>query len=229
VGRRHSFEDFTLDEGTRTLCRSGAELKLSPKAFQLLVVLLGASPEALSRQDLLDRVWGGDVVVEEGNLSSVINEIRTVLGDDARRPRFVRTVHSFGYGFVAPLCLEETHAQSPRCRLHWPAGRHVAVSGEVRTWEGGQVPLTEGEYVIGSDPGASVWLDAHGVSKRHARFRVTHDQVSLEDLGSKNGTYIGQTRIQMETALREGDEIRLGLATVTVRFVKSTETSTDTV
>jgi len=60
---------------------------------------------------------------------------------------------------------------------------------------------------VGRGPEADVWLDAPGVSRRHARIVVDQDQVRLEDLGSKNGTTVGGTRVHGSVALDDGDQI----------------------
>ena len=93
-----AFGDFVFDSDTRELLRGGNRVTLSPKAFQLLEVLIENRPKALSKSVLHDRLWG-DTFVVEANLSNLVGEIRHALGEDSRAPRFVRTVHRFGYAF----------------------------------------------------------------------------------------------------------------------------------
>jgi pSer/pThr/pTyr-binding forkhead associated (FHA) protein len=88
------------------------------------------------------------------------------------------------------------------------------------------LPLGDGEHVIGREPSASVHVPASVVSRRHARLVVTGDTVTLEDLSSKNGTFIGKTRLQAPQPLRDGDEIRIGDLTLTFRAVGITPTKT---
>ena len=87
-----------LDLDTHELVRAGTPVSLSPKAFQLLGILVENHPRALSRTELQDRLWPGTFVVEK-NLTNLVSEIREALGDDPAHPRFVRTVHRFGYSF----------------------------------------------------------------------------------------------------------------------------------
>jgi TolB-like protein/DNA-binding winged helix-turn-helix (wHTH) protein/tetratricopeptide (TPR) repeat protein len=96
------FGDFALDESRRQLFGGGEAVHLSPKAFQLLSILIQERPRAISKNDLQERLWP-DTFVTEGNLSSVVAELRSALGDDAHEPRFIRTLYGFGYSFAAPI------------------------------------------------------------------------------------------------------------------------------
>jgi DNA-binding winged helix-turn-helix (wHTH) protein len=79
---------------------------LSPKAFALLQVLVEMRPQALAKADLLERVWSG-VFVSEASLARVINEVRAGVDDDATDARIVRTIHGYGYAFVADVTMDE--------------------------------------------------------------------------------------------------------------------------
>jgi len=94
--------EFTFDCASRLLMRGGVKRHLSPKAQQLLRLLLVARPRALSREELYDALWPSTFVCET-NLASVVNEIRRALGDDARAARYIRTVHGFGYAFCGEV------------------------------------------------------------------------------------------------------------------------------
>src|SRR5687768_2559909 len=98
---RVAFGDFVLDFETRELRRGTTPVALSPKAFQLLGLLVENRPKALSKSDLQERLWPGTFVVEK-NLTNLIAEIRHALGDAASDPMFVRTIHRFGYAFQTP-------------------------------------------------------------------------------------------------------------------------------
>lgn len=96
------FGDCTFDSDARTLTRDGESVRMTGKAFQLLELLLAARPNPVEKTDLFARLWP-DTFVSEANLASLIKEIRAAIGDDARNPRFVRTVHRFGYAFSGPV------------------------------------------------------------------------------------------------------------------------------
>ena len=95
---RLQFGDCTFDSAARTLHRAGEEVRLSGKAFQLLELLLAARPNPIARQELFAKLWP-DTFVSDANLASLIKEVRQAIGDDAKSPRYIRTVHRFGYGF----------------------------------------------------------------------------------------------------------------------------------
>jgi DNA-binding winged helix-turn-helix (wHTH) protein len=209
VSMRLSFAEFVLDTDTRELRRGSQPLHLSTKAFQLLEVLAANRPNAVSKADLQERLWPDTFVVEK-NLVNLISEIRDALGDNPSEPEFIRTVHRFGYAFRDSL--KKPHARAARFRFVWPEG-HAA--------------LNEGEHVIGRDPDLELFLDSPSVSRRHAILRICATHVTVEDLGSKNGTFLGDRRIECPTRIDDGDVIRVGSVDVTVRTIRasgSTET-----
>ena len=113
------FGDFLLDSDARQLSRAGRDIRLSPKAFDLLCALLARRPDVLSKNDLLAAIWP-DTFVVEANLNVVIGEIRKALGDDRQAPRFIRTVHGVGYAFCAQaidVADGETAAAGSRGRI----------------------------------------------------------------------------------------------------------------
>ena len=95
-----------MSPARRTLVRDGRELRLIPRCFDLLVLLIERRDEAVSRIDILDSVWS-DVVVSEGALSQAVRTLRRTLGDDPREPTFIRTLPRHGYRFVCEDVVEE--------------------------------------------------------------------------------------------------------------------------
>jgi len=203
-----SFGDFVLDTDARELRRGGQPVLLTPKAYQLLEVLVRHSPKALSKSLLQEQLWPDTFVVEK-NLVNLIAEIRETLGDDATHPRFVRTVHRFGYAFRDPAA--EPTAKRP-------------LRGDVRfrlVWDGGRVGLADGEHVLGRDPDLELFLDSPDVSRHHARIRIAGDQATIEDLDSKNGTFVTDRRLDAAARLADGDSIRIGSVRLTFSAVRS--------
>ena len=204
-----SFGEFVLDPEARELRRGGEPILLSPKAYQLLEVLVLNSPKALSKSALEEQLWPDTFVVEK-NLVNLIAEIRRSLGDDRRHPRFVRTVQRFGYAFhVAPDTLRSDQTVSRgsgvRFRLSWADGRAA---------------LGDGEHVLGRDPDLELFLDSSGVSRRHAVIRITGDAATVEDLGSKNGTFVGDRRLECLSQLVDRDQIRVGSIELTFEVIR---------
>jgi DNA-binding winged helix-turn-helix (wHTH) protein len=214
----HRFGDFALDLNTRRLLRQHQEVHLSPKAFDLLQLLVESSSRALAKNELHEKLWP-ETHVEDTNLASLVAEIRRALGDSADAPVYVRTMHRFGYWFIGVVQSSEDEADDvpdgPRVR-YW------------LVWESRQIPLNVGDNIVGRAPDATVWLDAPGISRHHAKIRVEGRQAFVEDLASKNGTYIGSERVSGRTLLADGDQIRLGSIVVTFRIPPPVAT-TDTV
>jgi DNA-binding winged helix-turn-helix (wHTH) protein len=200
---RARFSDFVFDSATRELTRRGEALRLSPKAFALLGILIENAPRAIAKEELYRRVWG-EIFVEEANLPNLVSEIRAVLGENGRS--FIKTVHGFGYAFSGAVTAE----RNPR-RL---TNRVIFLQ-----WRREELPLHEGENVVGRGDEADVTIDAGAVSRRHARIVVDSGAVTVEDLGSKNGTLVSDARISGPEYVRDGDEIRFGMVAVVLRSI----------
>ena len=193
---RVRFDRFTFDSETRQLLDDAQPVRLSPKAFRVLEVLIANEPRALGKQERYESIWP-DTFVDEANLAGLVNEVRAALGDAARQPRFIRTVHGFGYAFCG-----ETIDESP-------AAAHVIFRGR-------DFPLREGENILGRDPTADVRIDDSTVSRRHASITIAGD-ATLRDLDSKNGTFVDGVRIAEPHVLADGATFVLGDASVTFR------------
>jgi DNA-binding winged helix-turn-helix (wHTH) protein len=201
---RLRFGDFVFDRATRQLLLGGREQHLEPRAYQLLELLLLRRPDAVSKAEIQERLWPG-TFVSESSLTRLVGQIRNALGDGPRQPQFLRTVHGYGYAFAA-----EVSAGSDARRPAAPVARVV--------WEGKVVALGPGENLLGRDEHAAVCIDAPGISRRHARIMVTGGEAVLEDLGSKNGTFLRERRLEAPAALRDGDTFRLGRHLLIYRF-----------
>jgi DNA-binding winged helix-turn-helix (wHTH) protein len=204
---RARFAQFAIDSETRQLLSDGRDIHLSPKAFDLLCVLIEMRPKVADKAGLRARIWPNTYVVD-ANLNILIGEIRRALGDGAQDSRFIRTVYGVGYAFCG------TAEDDPRPRTEGQARFCWMV------WNGRTYPLAEGDNIIGRDPQSDVWLDADGVSRRHAIIRVDsrNRRVRLEDLGSTNGTFVGRFAVETEVTLSDGDLIQIGSVDLTVRL-----------
>jgi DNA-binding winged helix-turn-helix (wHTH) protein len=195
------FGPFAFDALRRLLLRDEREIHLTPKAFDLLAVLIAAAPRVVPKREIYERLWPGGVV-SDATLVGLIKEMRRALGDHDRRAPLIRTVHRVGYAFAAPLA----GAQQPAGNL-W---RWLVSSGR-------RVSLLDGENLIGRDPDARLQLDDSTVSRRHARIMLSGADALLEDLGSKNGTCVGGVRVDGQVALRDGDRVAFGRVFATYR------------
>jgi DNA-binding winged helix-turn-helix (wHTH) protein len=210
---RVRFGAFIFDPEARELRRGDSPVPLSPKAFDLLGLLVAHRPKAMAKSDLQDRLWPGTFVVEK-NLANLVGEIRDALGDDASDPQFIRTVHRFGYAFRDTSTREEARPASGRGRVVFAL-----------KWEGGRVMLNEGEYVLGRDPDVEIFVNSNGASRRHALIRISSGRATIEDLGSKNGTVVGNQRVTGTTTLAGGDIIRIGSVKLTVKAISAPRTT----
>ena len=203
---RISFDgDGVLDTEARQVFRGQRPVALSPMAYELLSRLVDARPRALAKEELYKQLWPETYVVE-GNLPNLIKEIRAALGDAARHPRIIRTLHRFGYAFSCEATIESV------------AGRQGAESAAWLDVNARVLSLRVGDNVIGRSATASVRLDADGVSRRHAVIHIaSDDSAAIEDLGSKNGTFVRGQRVTSRCTVLPGDEIRFGSVGVTFR------------
>jgi len=200
------FGEFALDRDSRQLLRGEKPVHLGPKAYDLLDFLLARRPRVVSKQQIRDRLWPA-TFVSESTFLTVVADLRAALGDEPRNPRFVRTVHGFGYAFCGDAS-EVAQARGPAIA---PTGRFRLVL------EDREIALHEGENLLGRVEGGDAWIESHWVSRRHARIVVSGDAATLEDLGSKNGTFLRGRRISRPEALSSGDEICLGRVPMTFR------------
>jgi hypothetical protein len=193
-------------------------LSLSPKAFALLELLIRRRPKAVSKAEIHKHLWPG-VFVTAANLANLVAELRAGLGDDARDPRILRTVPRFGYAFSADAVDVQEPGATPSssafvCRLVW-GPREIA--------------LDPGENLIGRDRDSVVWIDDASVSRRHARIAVDDAGAVVEDLGSKNGTYVRGKRIEKPARLEDQDAIKIGPASMVFRLYRKTSSTASTV
>lgn len=208
---RVRFGECVLDSDTRQLSVRGEAVHLSPKAFQFLELLLVNRPKALSKSELHERLWPG-TFVSDGTLASLLVEVRSAIGDTARDSRFVRTIHRFGYAFSGEA--EELRERAPAAGGRNPVYRLI--------WGYREIALNPGENLLGRDEDSILWIDDAVVSRRHARIVVSEAGAVLEDLGSRNGTYLRGKRITAPTSLSDGDELTIGPAPLVFRVFKQT-------
>lgn len=102
--RKIRFYPFELDLCTGELCKYGQRIRLQRQPFQILNALLAKPGEIVSREELRELIWPGNVFVDyEHSLNRSTNKLRRALADRARKPRYIETVHGRGYRFIAPV------------------------------------------------------------------------------------------------------------------------------
>jgi len=212
---RFQFGEFVLDNSTRELRRDHRPVHLSPKALQLLEHLVRRRPQAVPKTELMALVWAGTHVTE-ASLASTVAELRAALADQKSSPRFIRTVHGFGYAFCAEAV--EVAAAPPRAESGL-AFRLI--------WNRREIQLADGENVLGRERDAVVWLDSSTVSRRHARITISGTGAVVEDLGSRNGTFVRGRKVDGPTPLADHDELKVGSVVMTFRIFEPSDTETE--
>jgi DNA-binding winged helix-turn-helix (wHTH) protein len=205
------FGPFALDAASRRLTRESAAIHLTPKAFDLLLVLATDAPRVIGKRELHDRLWP-DTFVSDASLVELVKELRRALDDRNPEAPVIRTAHRVGYALGLPV--EDSSPQRARVS-HWLILRDRRIA------------LADGDNVVGRDPDAQIWIDEVRVSRRHARIVIDGARVQLEDLGSKNGTTRGDERVTGPVALRDGERIGFGGVAAVYRH-SSAGMSTDT-
>jgi len=205
---RQTFGDCVFDRDRRELTCRGAVVHAAPKLLALLELLLDAAPRAVTKEEIHKAVWP-KTFVSEATLTSLMTELRTAIGDDARAPTLVRTIHAYGYAFVAEIS-QGTFAVGPSetrsCRI---------IAGDR------EIALADGAHILGRSPDVAVFVDDVGVSRHHSRITITADGATLEDLGSKNGTTLNGHRVKAPTRLTDGGLIVLGTTVLKFRIFDS--------
>jgi DNA-binding winged helix-turn-helix (wHTH) protein len=197
------FGDFELDVAAFTLRRQGTSVRLEKIPMEVLVLLVEHAGTLVARDSIHAALWGADVFVDrDAAINTAIRKIRKALGEDVDRPRFVETVVGKGYRFVGPIVRDTVKPQ-----------RQVGVYRLTRGTDA--FVLQEGENLIGRDPGVQVFLDHPSVSRRHARISIAADRAVLEDLNSRNGTWLDGRGITSPTEVHDGAIIGVGPITLT--------------
>jgi DNA-binding winged helix-turn-helix (wHTH) protein len=202
------FRDLSFDASTRRVTRAGHDVKLTRKGFDLLAMLIERRPNAVSKDEIHAHLWP-DTYVAEITLHSLISEVRRGIGDDPGDPQYIRTVHGYGYAFIA------ASASEPAV----PARRRVR-GWLVRDTE--RLQVFDGENLFGRGDDEVIDLPSTTVSRRHARINVAED-AWIEDLGSKNGTFVGEQPVTAPVRLTDGDRVRFGSLLLVYRVARGTD------
>src|SRR5271156_30683 len=113
----YRFGEFVRDLGRRTLSRADSAVALTPKAFDVLLFLVQNPNRLVSKEELLQAVWG-DTFVEEGNLTQYISHLRKALGDNSEDSRLIVTIARKGYQFTARVTVADAADIAKHATLH---------------------------------------------------------------------------------------------------------------
>ena len=208
---RVRFGDCVLDSGHAGALPRGRTRAPSPKAFRVLELLLENRPRAVSKDEIHEKVWPG-TFVSEATLASAISDIRAAIGEDGGIP-----------ASSGPSTASDTPSRGTRSP---PSGRRpfserVAISSS----ETGRSSSRPARMSWARETGVAIRINDHSISRRHARIIVGGDSARLEDLGSKNGTFVGKTFIRSPRTLADGDQLRVGDVMMMFRLVSDADST----
>src|SRR5690349_22535530 len=106
--------EIELDLGRYELRRRGRPVRLEKKPMELLIFLVGRREQLVSRKEIVTKLWRSDLFIDtEPNINNIVRKIRTALGDDSAKPRFLETVVGKGYRFVGPVRVIDARYPQP--------------------------------------------------------------------------------------------------------------------
>jgi DNA-binding winged helix-turn-helix (wHTH) protein len=213
---RVDFGPYTFDSARCLLTRNGEPVHLSRKAFALLELLLGSRPAVVTKSQILDQLWP-DCHVTEGSVASLVSEIRAALDGDWTT---LRTVHGVGYAFA----LEATPAAGAACPAATAHCKLIEKGPPAR-----ELSLPAGATLVGRSLECAVRVPSSTVSRVHACIDVGPGGALIEDLGSRNGTFVRGVRITRPVQLTDSDTIRIGPAEFIFRIEAPPESETESV
>jgi Tol biopolymer transport system component/DNA-binding winged helix-turn-helix (wHTH) protein len=155
------FDDFVLDVDRLEVRRHELVLALEPKAFRVLLYLIQNRERAVPKEELMEKVWAGSFVTDNA-LTRVIAQIRKQLGDNAREPRYIETLATTGYRFVAPVAESIVRDVRPahRHRLMWVVAATavvIAIAAGFRLTDAEKPPRLTGLRQLTNSVGADLW------------------------------------------------------------------------
>ena len=167
-GEQFAFGAFRFNARSGQLWREGREVRLTPRAAAVLHVLAERALQLVTKQELLDRVWGG-LAVSDDALTSCVQELRGALGDDAKRPHLIETRHRRGYRFMLPTTATERASVGAPLQAAAPepsrlVGRQAELAELANGFEQAragrrQIVLVTGEPGIGKSALAEAFLE----------------------------------------------------------------------
>jgi DNA-binding winged helix-turn-helix (wHTH) protein len=224
--RAFRFAEFELDVAAYALRNRGESVKLERIPMEVLILLVERAGTLVERSEIQTQLWGPEIFLEhDAAINTAIRKIRHALGDDAATPRFVETVVGKGYRFIAPLenvrsptqpgepAANGSPEQSAQQRPQFP--RYSVMVGKQ------EFILNSAETLLGRDPTAGICVDHPSVSRKHARISIESDGVILQDLGSRNGTFLNGRRVDAPAKIHHNSVIGLGPITLVFHVARA--------
>ena len=198
--------DWLVEPALNRISSDDSSERLEPKIMDLLVFLAERAGSVVPKHEIIDGVWATRYVANSA-LSRSMAVLRASLGDDVRDPTYIETIPKRGFRMIPEV--EWLGRRPSVAQAESPAVNIILGEREIA--------LHQGENIIGRARDATVRIDSPRVSRRHARLTVDGLTTTLEDLGSKNGTYLRGRLLTAATELSDGDEISVGASVMTYR------------
>ena len=202
--QRYGFSDLTLDDGRRRVCRGSQHVKLPALSFRLLAALVEASPNLLTAEELIDRVWEGRVVSPE-TVTQRVKLLRAALDDDAREPKYIESVRGGGYRLIPDVHELEPETASVGAGLFGELRRRRVVQAAL-VYAAVAWTLTEAlAFLLEALPGFPDWSQAVVAIAFIVGFPITMFLAWRFDLGpdgvSRTESYTGRERATVAAAV----------------------------
>lgn len=208
--------EWLVEPDLNRISRGTETVRLQAKVMELLVFLASRGSRLVTRREIFDGVWGTEFICDN-TLTHAISELRTALDDDARDPRFIETIHRRGYRMPVPVTSLEGREMADPGR----ASQYRIICGTR------SVQLRQGLNLIGRAAEATVRVDSVWVSRHHACITVEGRRATVEDLDSRNATFLNGFKLERPMPLTDGDTIYLGKLSNALRFIAAGLASTD--
>lgn len=198
---------FELDVAAYELRRDGKRVPLENRPMDVLVLLAQRAGTLVDRETIQGAIGEAGVFLDwDAAINTAVRKIRRALDDDAGQPRYIATIVGKGYRFVAPVARVEPWRSD--------AGPTWLLTQNYR-----EFPLAPGDNFIGRDATVRVRLDHPSVSRRHAMIRIDGARAVVDDLNSRNGTFVDGRRIESDAIGELHDGSILGIGPVTLQVV----------
>ena len=217
----YRFGRFSYDPSSHRLLCEGEEVSLTHKSRELLTLFLRNPDRLLSRAEIVSTIWP-TVAVTDDALRFQVAELRKALGVDGES--YIRTLPREGHRWETPVRVEKPRRSAFRSNN---SNKGSKTARYRLVLESREVKLDPGENVVGRDENVALSIEHPSVSRRHARIVVRGARAVLEDLGSKNGTYLRGKPVAGPTPLKDGDEIRIGPEVLVFRRILPGTTQTE--
>ncbi|HEX4439925.1 MAG TPA: FHA domain-containing protein [Thermoanaerobaculia bacterium] len=213
----YRFGPFLYDQADRCLLRDGVEVPLTHKSRELLLLFLENPRRMLPRETIVESVWRETAVTDDA-VGAQIAKLRRALGDAGGE--ILKMVRREGYRWDAEVRVEDTAPRHPVRSVVPSSGPRFRLILRDR-----EIQLLDGPNVIGRDRDSAVWIDHESVSRRHAQVVVARGRARLEDLESRNGTFLNGRRISRGEPLSDGDTMRIGVIPIVFRTLVRLKTT----